>query len=187
MTHNLENEIWLPIQGYEGLYEVSNMGRIKTLERTYYGGVVPVKIKTRLRKLVVSKKGYLSLLLSKDGIDKQFKVHRLVAEAFIPNIENKPQVNHKNGIKSDNRIENLEWATNKENCVHSWEVLNRASYLQPSGFDCKYSKPVFCETFGLTFGSTKKAAEYLGLNATRIGKVCKEILVHTHGLTFRYI
>lgn len=187
MVHNLDNEIWVPVNGYEGIYEVSNMGRIKTLARTYYGGVCPVIMKEKLRKFHTKKKGYLALLLSKDTIDVNTTVHRVVAKNFIPNPENKPQVNHKNGNPSDNRVENLEWCTNQENMTHSWKVLNRKSWPQPKGADSPLSKKICCDNFGLVFNSIKEACEILDVNNTRVTEVCKDIKVHTKGLTFRFI
>lgn len=103
-TENIENEIWKDIENYEG-YKVSNMGRIKSL-----------KGKTeRILKQQMDRDGYLLICLSKTGAQKIFKVHRLVAKAFIPNTENKSDVNHKNECKTDNRVINLEWTTRKEN------------------------------------------------------------------------
>jgi len=187
MIQDLDNEIWVPVAEYHGLYEVSNMGRIKTLARTYYGGACPVKIKERLRKLTETTKGYLALLLSKDTISVHAMVHRIVAQAFIPNLDNKPQVNHKNGIKTDNRVENLEWVTNKENCIHSWQVLNRKSLSQPKGEFSKFSKKIKCDTLDMTFNSIKEACQILGLTGARISEVCKGIKNHTRGFTFRYL
>jgi hypothetical protein len=101
-------EIWKPIKDYEGLYEVSNLGRVKSLNynRTKKEGML---------KLFEDKDGYLMVNLSKDKITYQFKIHRLVAETFIPNPENKPCVDHINTIKNDNRVENLRWVSCKEN------------------------------------------------------------------------
>lgn len=104
-------EVWKDISGYEGYYQVSDLGRVKSLSRK--------NSKTeRILKAYTTSKGYLRLNFNKDG--KSFKplVHRLVAEAFIPNPENKQQVNHINEVKTDNYIENLEWSTNIENKNH---------------------------------------------------------------------
>lgn len=112
-------ETFLPIIGYEGIYAVSNLGNVKSLTRP---ASHPFKkfINGRILKLnFVTKKGYLGVDLYKEGVRKSKRVHILVATAFIPNIENKPEVNHKNAIKTDNRVENLEWATSLENQLHS--------------------------------------------------------------------
>lgn len=104
-------EIWKDISGYENVYLASNLGRIKSLPK-----------KTRKGERVLSPiKGvnYFTVDLVKDKKVKKYLVHRLIAETFIGNLENKPQVNHINGIKTDNRIENLEWVTRSENQLHS--------------------------------------------------------------------
>lgn len=108
---NLPHEIWRDICGYEGIYQVSNFGRVKSLHFD----------RERLLKLRQDYKGYVYVVLHKDGECKPCKVHRLVAETFILNSEGKPQVNHIDGNKSNNRVENLEWVTNSENKKHSYE------------------------------------------------------------------
>ena len=116
-------EIWKDIQGYEGEYQVSNLGRIKSLPRkrvTPTGW--PYLSKGKILTPKLRKDGYLEISLRTKGKGKSYFIHRLVAQAFIPNPYNKPQVNHLNGKKSDNRIENLECATRKENMQHAFKT-----------------------------------------------------------------
>jgi hypothetical protein len=117
------NEIWKDVPSYEGYYQVSNFGLIKSLERI-------VKYKENhsgLRKEIIlksniTKGGYVHVTICINKINKTVKTHRLVAIAFIPNPEKKPSVNHINGIKHDNRVENLEWVTAKENTIHAYKT-----------------------------------------------------------------
>ena len=117
---NLPNEEWRDIKDYEGLYQVSNYGRIKHLDtiifsERYYKNGKKVSEKIMTCKSSKGSKGYNRILLYKDGVGKSFKAHRLVAQAFIPN----PHINE---IKTDNRVENLEWCTNGENGAHAWRT-----------------------------------------------------------------
>lgn len=118
------NEIWIDIKGYEGLYQVSSLGRVKSLTRIikHSEGFLRT-IKGRIIKLQQNnfRSGYYEVSLHKDGTEKRFRINVLVAKSFIPNPENKPQVNHKNGDKSDNSVDNLEWSTDIENKRHGWE------------------------------------------------------------------
>ena len=104
----MEEEVWKPIKDYEGLYEVSNLGRVKSLNYRKTG-------KEKILKNIENSKGYFQVGLVKFGKQKLFTVHRLVAEAFIPNPEGKPCIDHINTIRSDNRVENLRWVTHEEN------------------------------------------------------------------------
>ena len=107
--------IWKDIKGYEGLYQVSNLGKIKSLNYNHTN-------KEKIRKLDVSNKGYLSVLFCNDKGKKKYTVHRLVAEAFIPNPNSLPQVNHIDGNKTNNRVDNLEWCTNGYNEKHAYKL-----------------------------------------------------------------
>jgi hypothetical protein len=120
-----QDEIWRNILGYETFYQISNLGMVRSFDREVnciYGSKA-IK-KSKILNLF-TRKGYLLVGLD-DGIkQKQYSVHRLVAIAFIPNPENKRCVNHKNSIRSDNRVENLEWATHSENNLHAFRVGKR--------------------------------------------------------------
>ena len=111
-------EIWKEIQDYEGLYEVSNLGRVKNLERLVKNKHGYRKVKEKI--LTATSFNYACVFLSNGNV-KQHYVHRLVATAFIPNPFNKEMVNHKSGNKLDNRLTNLEWVTRSENTIHAIE------------------------------------------------------------------
>lgn len=113
-------EVFKQIVGYEGLYEISDRGTVKSLEKKLFPNS-PNHVQVypeRILRTEKTSKGYQRVMLAKNGEYKKFYVHRLVASHFIPNPENKPQVNHINHRKFDNRAKNLEWVTNKENAQH---------------------------------------------------------------------
>lgn len=120
---SLVGEIWVPIIGWEGYYEISNMGRVKSIARETHQ--CPRPTESRIIKIAVSNKGYCRAPLNKDAKSVPKSVHRLVAIAFISNPENKSTVNHKRGNKFDNRASELEWATSKEQIIHSIDVLGK--------------------------------------------------------------
>lgn len=165
-------EIWKPIPQYEGLYEVSNYGEIRS--------AVTQRIKNQFTK----PNGYKTVQLWVGNKGRSEYVHRLVAFAFVPNPNNYPQVNHKNEVKSDNRAENLEWCTqkynnnygtkndravkaNRENGFYErrselWKTNENPAIKNPKKYgDNSYARPVICD--GKEFSSIKECAEYYGV------------------------
>lgn len=129
------NEKWKAIEGYEGRYEISNLGKVKSLPKRKGKGRGYIR-PTQMMTLAKDKNGYYVIGLRKYRQKKcLLKVHRLVAKAFIPNPENKPQINHKNGVKDDNKVGNLEWVTSGENCRHAYKTgLQQKRKGEQSGF-----------------------------------------------------
>lgn len=167
------NEVWKELSGFEGLYQISNMGRINALERKWKirnGGIFTKKEK--ILKGVKQKTGYLFVCLYKDGVKYQFLIHRLVAMTFIDNIQNLPEVNHKNGIKTDNRASELEWSSKSENLKHAFKIgLKRAK--KGAENICSRAVQQLSKTGELIkiFGSTKEAEGMLGIDHRVIGRV----------------
>jgi DNA-binding Xre family transcriptional regulator len=117
-------EIWKDIEGYEGIYQVSSLGRVKSLARVITRSTgADYSVIERILKTANNPSGYEVAILSTNGKMYPVTVHRLVAKAFIPNPENKETINHKNGVKTDNRVSNLEWHTRSENVKHAYDVL----------------------------------------------------------------
>ncbi len=173
---NLEGEIWNPIENYENKYEVSNLGRVKTLKRGRYNPLLK-RDSIFLEKILLNQKdkaGYCRVGLYKKGKLKGFTVHRLVAKAFIPNSENKPEVNHVNEIKTDNRAENLEWCTRSENMNHGTirERMSKSSRISGGRY-----KPMKVKQFDLNGNLVKEwfsinEAGRNGFNAQNIHACC---------------
>lgn len=138
----LEKEIWKDAIGYEGYYKVSNFGRVKSIKRTivYKNGYIRT-VKARILKLTLHKKGYLQVGLSMHCINHIEKVHQLIANVFIPEVNGKNQINHKDGIKSNNYATNLERCNNSENQIHSYLVLKRKP-VKHNPIKNEYAKPV---------------------------------------------
>lgn len=113
---------WYSVSGYEGLYEINRNGQIRSLQKKYYQKQITQRI---------DRGGYITVRLSKEGISKTFLLHRLLILEFIPNPNNKPFVNHINGNKLDNSLENLEWVTHRENVIHAFTSgLNKSSQIK---------------------------------------------------------
>lgn len=119
-------EIWRDIAGYEGLYQVSNYGRVKSCQRKEHGASWGTRTrKERIRKTRINREGYEQLQLWKDGKQHTFTVHVLVANAFLDRCCDGLEVNHIDGNKANNRVDNLEWVTHSENVTHSFKKLGR--------------------------------------------------------------
>ena len=182
-------ENWKDIQGYEGFYQVSNLGRIKSLERDVYNyrGTLINHIEEKILVQSLDRYGYQCVNLYKNGECKKMRVLRLVAEAFIPNPENKPMVNHKNEVKNNNVVENLEWCDAQYNINYGTRtarmVKNRRNYKFGNA---PHAKPVFCEELNKTFDCAKRAEEELGIWGTSIIKVCKGKAKTAGGFHWRY-
>lgn len=186
----LHTEVWEDVKDCENEYVVSSFGRVKSLQRTY---VHPIRGIVEVQERILAQQnlfGYRIVALSVRRVKIKARVHRLVGCAFIPNLENKPQINHKNGIRWDNMKINLEWATNSENGLHSFRELGRKPsrpQLGKSGVLHHRSKKVYCPTLGLVFGSAREAARELGMGQGSISHVCGGRQVHSDGLVFNYM
>lgn len=119
---NINNEIWKDIPGYEGFYQASTLGRIKSVTRTVNrrGNTTRI-VYERILITMSDGKGYQLVNLNKYNVSTTHTVHRLILSTFVENTENKPQVNHINGIKDDNKLINLEWSTVSENGLHAYK------------------------------------------------------------------
>lgn len=163
-------EIWKPVENYEDLYEVSNFGRIRRKDSHVKTGIRNNETricKGKILKQNLKKNGYLTVDLSKEQIVKTISVHRIVAKAFCEGeTEEKKYVNHKNANKQDNRAENLEWCTSKENKAHA---LQNGLYL------CTFKKKVRCKQLNKEFESSYQAAEYLNEHYFNNTKTVKHI------------
>lgn len=153
------NEIWKFIPSYEGYYQVSNLGNFRSVPRI-------IKYKNNGTRLYpaknllteTTKDNYQRITLMKEGVKQRFQAHRLVAITFIPNPENKPCVNHKDGNKSNNCVENLEWCTPSENTLHAIKT----GLIDPSKHHPSNAKRIQCIETGEIFPSYYQAVKWLG-------------------------
>lgn len=171
-----EYEVWKDIKGYEGIYQISNLGRVKSLERTVESGNKMRNLKETIRTPVKHKLGYMGLNLSKDSKIKGHLIHRLVAMHFVPNPNRSPEVNHIDGVKTNNVHTNLEWCTRKENINHA---IDNALTRQ-NGTDSHWSKLTNDEVSSIRFiykederVTYEELAERFEVGASTIGRVVR--------------
>lgn len=190
-------EIFKDIEGFEGYYQISNLGRIKALRRKVKSPIRHNKYvykKERIRYATKNSLGYYNLKLYKKGIKRGFPLHRLLAIAFIPNPENKPFINHIDGNPSNNKIENLEWCTQSENIQHAYNIGRKKAswffYLRQKGKDSPVSKPIIqLSKEGVEikrWDCINDVQKQLGFNRPNICKVLKNKLNTAYGYKWKY-
>jgi hypothetical protein len=161
-------ESWKDIAGFDGLYQISNLGRVKSLEKTYYAGNYMSK---RVQKEIILKpystSRYLCINLSNKGFNKNYKIHRLVALHFIPIIEGKNEVNHIDGNRLNNDVSNLEWSNRSENQLHAYKVgLQKTK----KGSELVYSRPVLNTENGVFYDTISEAAISCNLSIATLSR-----------------
>ncbi len=169
-------EIWKDIKGYEGLYQVSNLGRVRSLDHIYITKCGKrMLVKGQMKKPSSDNDGYMFVLLRRNGKQKRCAIHRLVAKAFITNQYNKPEVNHIDAVKSNNRVDNLEWVTGKENIQHAMDkgLMTKGTLIIMDG--------------KIVFSSITKCAKHLGVDNHEIRRALNGEYKTVHGHVFARI
>ena len=178
-------EIWKEVPGYEGLYEVSNLGRVKSCKKTVIrSNGRKISFPEKIMKPSVNHKGYLIIDLRKNGKRSGGFVHRLVGKDFIDNPFNKEQINHKNGNKEDNCVQNLEWVTNQENMAHAYKSLGRTNKAASESRKRIVEQLNGDGSIVNIFESIKEAYEKTGIN--NISAVCRGVRPSAGGYKWRY-
>ena len=158
------NEEWRDIKGYEGKYQVSNLGRVKSLNYNHTK-------KEEILSNVPDAQGYLKVNLYKNGKKRTFTIHKLVAFHFIDNPSNYKEINHLDENKQNNIVDNLEWCTRKYN--QNYGTRNKRVSEKIKGSKNGSSRKVQCITTGKKFNTLKEAAEYYSINIDNISKCCR--------------
>lgn len=187
-------EIWKPIVGYENYYEVSDLGNVRSIDRTIVHSNNNIfNYKSKILKSAINKYGYLQVGLSINSKTKSYCIHKLVAIAFIPNVNNKPTVNHKDGNKLNNYIDNLEWATKSEQAIHSLKNnLRKMPNSWIGKFGSKHGASKIVIQYDLNnnyiaeYGSIIEASKINNINRTTICMVCKNKKKTAGGYVWKY-
>lgn len=188
----MRKEIWKPVVGYEGLYEVSSIGRIKSLKRVVNNNGGCRIIRELIKKNSIDSHGYEYVWLwNRSG--RTHRVHKLVATAFIPNPESKPCIDHINGNRRDNRVENLRWCTHKENSnfkIAHERMLRNAPWRGKYGADIPWSRAVFqYDKEGnliQEFGGVLEASRKTEINHRYISATCRGEQKTAGGFVWKY-
>jgi hypothetical protein len=168
-------EIWKDVKGYEGLYQVSNTGRLKRV--AHERADKKHMLKERIARLSVDKDGYFYVKLRKDGAKRQLFIHRLVAEAFLDNPKSLPAINHKDGIKQNNTVENLEFCTFSYNTQHAYK----------NGLIKHFVRKVRCIETGEIFNSLREVTEKTGISYKHIPCCCRGRRKTVGGYRWEYV
>ena len=183
---NKMTEVWKDIKGYEGLYQISNLGRVKSLAHLH-GKSKKLIRKEKIMQCVIGIKGYLYCGLSKNGLTKRYRVHRLVAEAFIGNPNELPQVNHIDGDKANNRADNLEYCTCAYNVRHAFlNGLRKGIRDSDNALSKKVNQYALSGDYIKTWDSTMQIERNLGITNVSISQCCLGKIKSSHGYIWRY-
>lgn len=187
-------EIWKDIIGFEGLYQVSNLGRVKSLQRIVSCGKGDRVVKERIKRISKHNMGYEVYNLFKNGKCYPHLRHRLIAVHFIPNPKNLPEINHKNGNKKDNSIENLEWCSYSRNLKHAYEIglrQKRPPLLGKLGAEHPLSKPIAqynpIGEFIKVWACSKDVWRELGYDHNGIRNCANGRLKTSHGFKWKFV
>lgn len=170
----MSKEVWKPIAGYEGSYEVSNLGRIRGIDRVVKRSTYPRFVSGVVLAQLTMPNGYKSVCLRLNGKQRRFYVHRLVAGAFLPNPEDFAEVNHLDEDKANNRVENLEWCDRSHNLKHAGGSKRRVKSRMKPVIQQKGDKTICVHE------SVNAAAKALGVSPTDISRCCRRIKNQRH-------
>lgn len=174
-------EVWKDIKGFEGHYAVSSYGRVKSLDRTIQGKRFKMHIRERVMRQHVGRDGYPAIQLFLDRKPFTFKVHRLVAKAFLDNPDNLPEINHIDGNKQNNAVQNLEWCTRGHNIRHAFKT----GLIDPK--KRRGNRKAVRRSDGVIFDSLTEAARESGTHVSDVSMCCHGHLAHTAGYGFEFV